>query len=150
MKASNMAQLESQLEGEKYNYEQAKLSLKMMQFEAEIKKHEYELNMKKAEVALEQAKEKIASQKIIDRAMIVKAELNVRQAEMELREAQQALDNLTLRAPIDGLVVYREIWKGSGTEKVQVGDTPWPGMPVIGIPDLSVMQAKVTSILRDG
>jgi len=142
--ASNMAQLESQHEREKYNYEQAKLSLKMMQFEAEAKKQEYELNMKKAEVALAQAKEKIQSQKIIDRATIMKAELNVRQAEMELREAQQALEKLTLRAPIDGLVVYREIWKGSGMEKVQVGDTPWPGMPVIGIPDLAVMQAEVT------
>ena len=142
--ASNMAQLQSQLEREKYNYEQAKLSLKMMQFEAEAKKQEYELNMKKAEVALAQAEEKIASQKIIDRATIKKAELEVRQAQLELKEAEQSLEKLTLKAPIDGLVVYKEIWKGSGMEKVQVGDTPWPGMPVIGIPDLSVMQAKVT------
>ena len=142
--ASNMAQLESQLESEKYSYEQAELSLKMMQFEAEAKKQEYQLNMKKAEVALAQAKEKIKSQGIIDRATIMKAELNVRQAEMELKEAEQALDQLTLRAPIDGLVVYREIWSGTGLKKVQVGDTPWPGMPVIGIPDLSIMQAKMT------
>jgi HlyD family secretion protein len=142
--ASNMAQLESQLESEKYSYEQAELSLKMMQFEAEAKKQEYELNMKKAEVALAQAKEKIASQKIIDKATIMKAELAVRQAEMELKEAQQRLEKLTLRAPIDGLVVYKEIWKGSGRGKVQVGDTPWPGMPIIGIPDLSMMMAKVT------
>jgi RND family efflux transporter MFP subunit len=142
--SSNMAQLHSQLEREKYNYEQAKLSLKMMQFEAEAKKQEYELNMKKAEVALAQAEEKIASQKIIDRATRKKAELEVRQAELELKEAEQALDKLTLKAPIDGLVVYKEIWKGGNMEKVQVGDTPWPGMPVIGIPDLSVMQAKVT------
>lgn len=144
MIASNMAQLESQLESEGYSYEQAELSLKMMQFEAEAKKQEYELNMKKAEVALAQAKEKIASQKIIDRATIMKAELTVRQAEMELKEAQQRLEKLTLRAPIGGLVVYKEIWKGSGRGKVQVGDTPWPGMPVIGIPDLSMMMAKVT------
>ena len=142
--ASNMAQLESQLESEKYSYEQAELSLKMMQFEAEVRKQEYQLNMKKAEVALAQAKEKISSQKIIDRATIMKAELNVRHAEMELKEAEQALDKLTLRAPIDGLVVYKEIWSGGTMKKVQVGDTPWMGMPVIGIPDLSVMQAKMT------
>jgi RND family efflux transporter MFP subunit len=29
-------------------------------------------------------------------------------------------------------------------KKVEVGDTPWPGMPIIGIPDLSKMQAKTT------
>ena len=142
--ASNLAQLESQLESQKYSYEQAQLSLKMMQFEAEAKKQEYQLNMKKAEVALAQAKEKITSQKIIDRATIMRAELNVRQAEVELKEARQALQDLTLTAPIDGLVVYQEIWSGSNMKKVQIGDTPWPGMPIIGIPDLSVMQAKTT------
>lgn len=142
--ASNMAQLESQLESEKYSYEQAELSLKMMQFEAEAKKQEYELNKKKAEVALAQAKEKIESQKVIDKATLLKAELAVRQAELELKETEQALDQLTMRAPIDGLVVYKEIWSGSGLKKVQIGDSPWPGMPIVGIPDLSVMQSKTT------
>jgi len=118
--------------------------LKMMQFEAEARKQEYELNMKKAEVALAQAKERIASQKIIDKATLMKAELKVRQAETSLKEAQQALSKLTIKAPIDGLVVYKEIWSGSTMKKVQVGDTPWPGFPVIEIPDLSIMQAKTT------
>jgi len=27
-------------------------------------------------------------------------------------------------------------------KKVQIGDSPWPGMPIIGIPDLSLMQAS--------
>ena len=141
---SNMAQLVSQLESETYSYQQAELSLKMMQFEAEAKKQEYQLNMKKAEVALSQAGEKITSQKIIDRATIMKAELNVRQAEVELKEAVEALDKLTVTAPISGLVVYKEIWGGSGMKKVQVGDSPFMRMPIIGIPDLSVMQAKMT------
>jgi RND family efflux transporter MFP subunit len=140
--ASNMAQLESQLESEEYNYQQAELSLKMMQFEAEIKKQEYELNMKKAKVALEQAKEKISSQKIIDRATLQKAELNVRQEEADLQEAQKTLADLTMTAPIGGLVVYQEIFSGSGMKKVQIGDTPFPGFAVMSIPDLSIMQAK--------
>ncbi|UCF04066.1 MAG: efflux RND transporter periplasmic adaptor subunit [bacterium] len=139
--ASNMAQLESQLEIQKYNYEQARLSLKMMEFEAESKKREYELNMKSAEVALEQAGERIESQKLIDKATIMKAELEVRQAEIKLRDVENALDKLTIRAPKDGLVVYKKIWSAAGMKKVQVGDSPWPGMPIIGIPDLSLMQA---------
>ncbi|HHS13167.1 MAG TPA: efflux RND transporter periplasmic adaptor subunit [bacterium] len=142
--ASNMAQLESELESQGYNYQQAELSLKMMQFEAEAKKQEYELNMKKAEVALKQARQRIESQKIIDRATLMRAELNVRQAEAELEEAKRALESLTLRAPIGGLVVYKEIFSNTGMKKVQIGDSPWPGMPIIGIPDLSVMQARTT------
>ena len=139
-----MAQLISQYESQKYNYEQAKLRLKMMQFEAEVKKQDAELSMKKAEASMEQAKKKIESQKIIDSATMKKAQLSVKQAEADLREAETTLENLTLKSPINGLVVYKEIFSSSGMKKVQIGDTPWPGFPVIGIPDLSVMQAKTT------
>jgi len=140
--ASNMAQIQSDLEREKYSHEQAKLNLKMMEYEAEIKKQEYDLLMKKAEVALAQAEEKIKSQLIIDKATLMKAELKVKQAEAELREARTSFDALTVTSPIDGLVVYQEIWSGSGMKKIQVGDSPWWGMPLIKIPDLAVMQAK--------
>ncbi|MBN1895443.1 efflux RND transporter periplasmic adaptor subunit, partial [bacterium] len=140
--ASTMAQLESDLEREKYSHEQAALNLRMMEFEAEIKKREYELQMKKAEVALAQAREKIKSQTIINRATLMKAELRVRQAEAELNEARTALDALEVKAPIDGLVVYMEVWSGNEMKKVQVGDSPFWGQPVVKIPDLSVMQAK--------
>ncbi len=137
--ASNMAQLQSSLESQEYSYQQSELNLRSMQFEAEVKKQEAELSMKQAEIALAQARERIKQQQIIDQTTIKKAELNVRQAELEVEEAKQALEMLTLRAPIDGLVVYEEMFTTSGRRKVQIGDTPFAGMPIIKIPDLSVM-----------
>ncbi len=142
--ASSMAQLESSLESEEYSYQQSELSLKSMQFEAEVKKQEAELNMKKAEVSLAQAKERINQQKIIDQTAIRKAQLNVNQAKINLEEAKQALEKLTLTAPIDGMVVYEEIFSTSGRKKVAIGDTPFPGMPIIKIPDLSIMIVNAT------
>jgi len=141
---SNMAQLRSQLETQKYNYEQAELNLKMMKYEAESRRQEARLNMKKAEVSLEQAKKRIEAQKVIDNAELKSAELNVRQARVELEEAKKNLEKLTITAPRDGMVVYLETWTGSGMRKVQIGDTPFPGMPVMSIPDLSNMKADVT------
>ena len=137
--ASSMAQLESSLESEEYSYQQSELNLKSMQFEAQVKKQEAELSMKKAEVSLAQAKERITQQKIIDQTAIRKAQLNVNQVKINLAEAQQALERLTLSAPIDGMVVYEEIFSTSGRKKVAIGDTPFPGMPIIKLPDLSVM-----------
>ena len=142
--ASNMASLESQLESQNYSYQQSELRLRMMEFEAESKRQETELNLKKAEVNLAQAQEKIHSQKIIDEATLMRARLNVRQAEAELKEAEDALKQLTVTAPIDGLVVYKEVWSGSGMAKVKVGDSPFWGMPVIGIPDLAIMMSRST------
>jgi len=141
---SNMATLESQLQSQKYSHEQTVLNLKMMEFEAEAKRQEARLSLKKSEVSMDQAKQKIVSQKIVDKATIMRAELNVRQAEAELKESQQNLGKLTITAPISGLVVYKEIFSSSGMKKVQVGDTPFWGMPIVGIPDLSVMMAKTT------
>ncbi len=141
---SNMAQQRSQLLTEQYNYEQAQLSYKMMEYEAEAKRREAELNLKVAELQLEQAKQRIEAQEVIDRATLKKGEIRIRQAQADLEEARKTLEALTLTAPIDGLVVYQKIWAGSEMKKVQVGDTPYPGMPVIGIPDLSKMLVKAS------
>lgn len=146
---SNLAQLKSDLETQKYNYEQAELNLKMMKYEAESRRQEARLNQKKAQVALEQAEKRIEAQKVIDNAELKGAELDVRQARVELEEAKKNLDKLTITAPTDGLVVYLETWTGSGMRKVQIGDTPFPGMPVMSIPDLSNMKADVTVNERD-
>ncbi len=51
---------------------------------------------------------------------------------------------MTIKAPIPGLVVYLEIWKGGTMDKVQEGDSPWPGQGLINIPDLSEMIVKTT------
>jgi len=140
--ASRMAELESQLRNQEYSYQQAKIRYEQMKYEAEIRRREQELELKKAELALQQARDKIESQKVIDEANLRKAQLKVKQAELELQKAEEELASQTLRAPIGGLVVYKEIWGPSGRAKVKVGDTPWPGMELIEIPDLSVMQVK--------
>ncbi len=142
--ASNMAQIESNLQTERYSHEQAKLRFEQMKYEAEAKRREQEINLRKAELSLKQAEEKIIAQKKIDAANLHKAQLQVERANLELGEAQRELSALTLTAPIDGLVVYKEIWGPSGAAKVKVGDTPWRGQEVIEIPDLAVMQVKAS------
>jgi len=91
---------------------------------------------------LSQAKNKLESQEIINQADLTKAELKVKQARLRLEQKLLELENLTLRAPIDGLAVLQEIWGANGRAKVKVGDTPWRGMALVEIPDLSQMMVK--------
>ncbi len=142
--ASTMAQLQSQLKTQQYSYEQARLRYEQMKYEAEARRREQEINLKKAELALKQAEEKIEAQKRINAADLEKAKLQVQRARLELQQAQRDLKSLTLVAPMDGLVVYKEIWGPSGIAKVKVGDTPWRGQELIEIPDLSQMQVKTS------
>lgn len=139
---SQMEELENNLLIQQYTYEQSKIKYQQMKYEAPARQTEMELDFKKAELLLKQAKKKLESQKIIDEANISKAELKVKQAEMNLHESQKQLDELTLTAPKSGMVVLQNIWGPNGQEKVKVGSTPYPGMDLVSIPDLSVMLVK--------
>ncbi|MFC1541545.1 efflux RND transporter periplasmic adaptor subunit [Candidatus Latescibacterota bacterium] len=127
---------------QQYDYEKAKLQYQQMKYEAAARQRQMELDFKKAELNLQQAKEKLESQKIIDEATLSKAELQVKQAELKLKVAQEMLESLTLTAPLGGMVVLQEVYSMNGLEKVKVGSTPYPGMDIVQIPDLSVMQVK--------
>jgi HlyD family secretion protein len=139
---STMSQLQTAYQTQLYSNEQAKLRMEQMKYEAAAKQREQELNLKMAELALDQAKRKLESQEIINKADITKAELKVKQARLRLEQKQLECTNLTLRAPIDGLAVLQEVYGANGRAKIKVGDTPWRGMTLVEIPDLSQMMIK--------
>lgn len=141
---SQMKELENTFLIQQYSFEQAKLQYELMKYEAEAKRREKELEFKKSELSLTQAEEKIATQKIIDEANLSKADIKVKQAEQRLKERQEQLDALTLTAPKSGMVVLQKVWGPSGQEKVKVGSTPYRGMELIRIPDLSTMLVSTT------
>jgi HlyD family secretion protein len=49
-----------------------------------------------------------------------------------------AIEKMTVKAPQDGIVVYRTNWRD---EKKKVGDSMWFGETVLALPDLSQMRA---------
>lgn len=146
--ASNMAQLETTHQMQLFSYEQARLSLEQMEFEALARQREQKINLKKAELGLKQALEKIESQKIINRSEIKQAQLKIKNAEFQLDKRKKDVEALTITAPTDGLVVLSEILSSEGRSKVKIGDSPWRGMDLMEIPDLSHMKvlAKVNEV----
>jgi HlyD family secretion protein len=49
---------------------------------------------------------------------------------------------MTIRSPIDGLVVPKLAWKGNGMGDVQEGDDRWPGSPVLEVVSPAAMQVR--------
>jgi multidrug efflux pump subunit AcrA (membrane-fusion protein) len=78
------------------------------------------------------------------KADIEKAKQEVSRAQDKVSLAQRELEQMTMAAPIPGMVVYLEIWKGGSMGKVQEGDSPWPGQGLVNLPDLSEMIVKAT------
>jgi HlyD family secretion protein len=57
--------------------------------------------------------------------------------------AQQTADALLVRSPIEGLVVPRAVWKGSGMAEPEEGDELWPGTAMLDIVGPSAMRVRV-------
>lgn len=123
-------QLKLDLEKAKRNYDEKKYEAPRIGEEAKM---EYELAELNFAAKLEQLK-----------ADVDKAKVEADRSSEKVKKAQRELEQMTIKAPIPGLVVYLEIWKGGTMDKVQEGDSPWPGQGLINIPDLSEMIVKTT------
>lgn len=124
-------QLELDLQKAQRNYDEMKHEAPRIAEEAQM---ELELAQLNHQAKLEQLKSDVA-----------KAELEVQRAQDQVNKAQRELEQLTMEAPIPGMVVYLEIWKGGSMSKVQEGDSPWPGQGLINLPDLSEMVVRATA-----
>jgi HlyD family secretion protein len=124
-------------------YDQAKLQVEKMKFESDVARKEADISLQKSRIAWEQTKKKIATQVIVDRTETSKFLLRIRQIESDIKRAREEKILYSMKAPIPGLVVYEINWNTG--RKISVGNTPWPGMSLVSLPDLSQMQV-VTNI----
>ncbi len=136
------ADLESQLKIGEYSLEQTRLQAKNAVYEAENKRKEIEYSLKKAEIGFQQLRGKIAATEKINEAAIRQSELQIEQARLKLQRVEEDMSQLSISSPTEGLVVYREIWSPTGSEKVKVGSSPWRNQPLMEIPDQSGMKVK--------
>jgi HlyD family secretion protein len=98
---------------------------------------------------LDEARQRLAAlQASFDlKRQAARAELRVLEIKRDRARAamEHAASNataLTIRAPFDGLVVPRTMWKGSGPADVQEGDQLWPGAPVLEVVNPASMQVR--------
>ena len=69
-----------------------------------------------------------------------------KKAGLKIRNAQQGLHSLELRAPYDGILVLQRDWRG---DVPRVGNNVWPGQTLGEIPDLQSMKAEVFVLEAD-
>ena len=142
---SQMSQFESDLKMAEYSREAAKLQLELLRFESEIRKEDSRLAYEKALISYDETQTKIRTQKIINDAEMRQVMQSLRHEQGDVKELKQRIENLTLHAPVSGMVVYNEVggWRGTPKHKVAIGETVWPNMTVIIIPDLTRMESVI-------
>lgn len=134
-----MADLEGNLKNAELTFEQGKLQVDKMRFEAEVQRKETEINLERNRIAYENAQRKLTSQKLVEESEQRKLLLKIKQIDGDITRAKADKEEYMLKARLDGLTVYEMNWQTG--RKIAVGDSPWPGMPLVSLPDLSKMQS---------
>lgn len=72
-------------------------------------------------------------------SQIKNSEIDLRQAEIELKRAEANADRMLVRAPINGLAVVQNFFRGGEMGQIQEGDQLFPGIIFMQIVDTSSM-----------
>jgi HlyD family secretion protein len=123
--------------------EQAELQIQKLKFEARSRQQGAQLALDMAGVALGEATAKLAAQAVLDSLELAKTDLELGAARTELAGLHARIAAMSLRAPLDGMVVYRGREDGEVRGiKPRVGDVIQPWQPLFEIPDLDSMQVE--------
>lgn len=122
-----------------YNVEEQKLVLEQSKYEppATIKQNEF--NFQKSVRDLEQAKENYKIMIKQEQARMAERAARLREVQQEFTQMQEVLEEFTIVAPQDGMVIYETNWNGS---KIAEGSQISAWSPVVAtLPDLTSMQS---------
>jgi multidrug resistance efflux pump len=132
------AEKEFAVEQQRITHEKARINADVeADLLAERDHQERRLALERAEVALQQARDALAAhlEGTALTTRIKRLELDTARRDIQAVEAE--IDSMVLKAPRDGILIVAEHWREG--RKIKVGDTLWPSMTVIKLPDLSVM-----------
>lgn len=107
---------------------------------------ERQLDLRRAEVELAKAQADLEAHREASEAELKVKRIDLERARREIREAEEAIAALSLRAPRDGMVLAgSHPWEG---RKLQEGDEVWSGMTVAILPELGsmVVEARLSDV----
>jgi multidrug resistance efflux pump len=103
---------------------------------SEIDRQKLILTLEEAKGRLAQLQEDLKSRAATDRASLAVLEEKRNKAKLQMDNAQRNIDNMTLRAPFDGLVAVKDndmnnaAWAGVVVPEFRSGDTVYPGRQI--------------------
>jgi HlyD family secretion protein len=124
-----------------YDVEVARLEAGKQEILSEIDGAKARLKVTDAEQKLREAEQKQNSDRTASQAAIQNKMQASKKAAFDMQHAERTLNEMTLRAPADGMVSLLQVWHDGNVEAFKVGSRAWPGAPMAEIPDLSTIRA---------
>ena len=129
----------------KADLEKARLDTKTIPVLSAIDAERSKLAFEEAQARYDQLLHEVKFVRISEDANLRNAELDLAQAKIELQRAERNTDRMVVKAPIAGLVVMQNTFRGSEFAPIQKGDEVWPGESFMQIvnPSSMVINASV-------
>jgi Barrel-sandwich domain of CusB or HlyD membrane-fusion len=128
----------------KGNYDKAQLDYSAAEVQTPIEQALLKLSRDEAEAAYHEDQKNLPLLKVSEQAEIRILQLTAEQHRKHIARHEHDLKLYTSYAPMPGLVVMANIWRGGDMGQVQQGDNVWPGQQVLKIVDTRSMQVRAT------
>jgi HlyD family secretion protein len=128
----------------KADWDSAVLDLKTQSVRSAIDAEKFKLAVEEAQTKYKQL---VAESALVDesqRAAIRSSQLNFQQSKLELQRSENNVQRMTIKAPMDGIVVMGNIVLNGELRQIREGDTVAAGQPFMSIVDPSSMVLNAT------
>ena len=128
----------------KADWDKAVLDLKTAEVRSAIDAEKFKLTVEEAEANYKQLLAEAALVEESQRAQIRSSELNRDQSKIEMQRAENNVKKMTVKAPMDGIVVMQSIVRNGEFGQIREGDQVAAGQPFVQIVDPSSMVLNAT------
>ena len=119
--------------------EKAKLDIKTIPVRSQLDSEVLKLQLEEAEAQLKQLLTEVPYKRASEASQKKQAELDLEQSRQELKRAQRNIDRMVMTAPMDGMVVMQNMFRGGEFVQFREGDQLFPGQMFMQIVDPSSM-----------
>ncbi len=136
------------LEGSRADLEKAKLDMQAIPVLSQMQAERLRLALEQAEARYKQLLAEVPFRRASEEAQLRLARLDLEEAKVELERARNNAEKLIIRAPMDGMVVLLDVFRGGEFGRVREGDAVFPGQPFAQIidPQSMIVQATVNQV----
>ncbi|HWB87092.1 MAG TPA: HlyD family efflux transporter periplasmic adaptor subunit [Bryobacteraceae bacterium] len=138
LKAAKEAQAQT-VRSAKADYDKAVLDLKTAEVRSAIDAEKFKLAAEQAKANYDEVSAESALLVDSQEAQIRSSEIDRNQAQIELQRAQDNVTKMTVKAPMNGIVVMQSIVRNGQVGTVRQGDQVYPGQIFLSIVDPSSM-----------
>ncbi|MBS3808153.1 MAG: efflux RND transporter periplasmic adaptor subunit [Bacteroidales bacterium] len=138
--AMQLKKLRNQLIDLEYSLEEHKIKVKQSQYEPPATQRQAGIELERARRELRQARDNYQLEIEQAKAEMNEVSINLAKQQRRKRKMEEVLKEFTIRAPRDGMVIYKKDWNG---QKRTTGSTisPWD-LTVATLPDLTSLISK--------